>query len=364
MNVKVITRHAPSNYGSLLQSVATIKIIEYLGYEAEIIDYRRADESGLEKVWTEAKQKYDNPLKQLAYTIVRYPIERYAETRFDKMRVAYLPMTKVCSSHSMLSLLEADVFMTGSDQVWGPMVNGMYDSAYFLQFTKCGKRVSYAASFGKTKFDEFTITDYKKMLATYDKIAVREDSAVQLLESWKLTNCIGQVLDPTLLLSGDEWRKWASIDKSEKKPYILVYQLHNDPNLSTYAKNLANKMGMELVRVNPFIHQIRRGGRFVCCPDVKDFLRLINESTIMVTDSFHGTCFAINLNKQFVEVLPNNGTGIRNQSILKLVGLSDRIITDYSDWSITNHEIDYYSVNSILDTERQNSLYKLKQLLS
>ena len=38
MNIKVITRHAPSNYGSLLQAFATIKILNRLGHHTQIID--------------------------------------------------------------------------------------------------------------------------------------------------------------------------------------------------------------------------------------------------------------------------------------------------------------------------------------
>ena len=363
MNIKIITRHSPSNYGSLLQSVAIIKTLEQLGHKAEIIDYKRKDERGVEKVWTEAKWKYNNSLKRIVYTIVRYPIEKYAEKHFDKMRASYLVMTKKYSTHEQLATLDADVFMTGSDQVWGPMVNRHYDSAYFLQFAPQYKKVSYAASFGKTKFDDATIADYKCMLKSYDKIAVREDFAVQLLESWGMSNCIGQVLDPTLLLTGDEWREWAGIRKTEQKNYVLVYQLHNDSNLSSYAKRLANKMGMELVRVNPFIHQAKRGGRFICCPDVKEFLSLIDNSSMMITDSFHGTCFAINMNKQFVEILPNNATGSRNQSILKLTGLSNRIVTDFDDLTILDNVIDYSLVNDILNKERIKSLEVMKQLI-
>lgn len=60
--------------------------------------------------------------------------------------------------------------------------------------------------FGKTKFDASTVADYKKMLASYDKIAVREKSAVEMLDDWGMENCAGQVLDPTLLLDKNEWK--------------------------------------------------------------------------------------------------------------------------------------------------------------
>ena len=94
MQIKVVTRHSPSNYGSLLQSIATIRILQQMGHDAEIIDYVRTDDSGLCKVWTEAKHKTGNLLKRLVYLAIRYPIEKIAEIRFARMRKKYLKMTK------------------------------------------------------------------------------------------------------------------------------------------------------------------------------------------------------------------------------------------------------------------------------
>lgn len=363
MKVKVITRHAPSNYGSLLQSIATVRVIEGMGHECEIIDYQRPDERGLKGVLTQLSQKegYGNPLKRLAYIALRYPIEKYAQVKFDAMRKKYLKMTERCSTHGDLERLRADAFVTGSDQVWGPMMNGVYDSAYFLQFVHNGaKKLAYAASFGKTKFEERTISAYMSMLAEYDKIAVREKSAVELLDSWGLTNCVGQVLDPTLLLDRNEWKKLLVKDEDARKytgrKYILVYQIHNDPKLSDYAKRLSAHTGMELLRVNPMFHQMRRGGKFICCPGLGEFLALIDNASCIVTDSFHGTCFAINFGKQFIEILPNNATGTRNLSILELTGLSGRILRDFYDYSLMDSKIDYDDVWRRLDEERKVSI--------
>lgn len=370
MNVKVITRHSPSNYGSLLQSIATVKTIEGLGHDCSIIDYQRPDERGLKGVLTQVNCKagFGNPLKKLAYIAIRYPIEKFALVRFDRMRKKYLKMTSRCSSHVDLKKISADAFITGSDQVWGSMMNGVYDSAYFLQFVgKDSRKLAYAASFGKTKFDESTVVAYKKMLSEYDKIAVREKSAVSLLEEWGLDNCLGQVLDPTLLLDSKTWKDLlVSKHDSQKyanKNYILVYQIHNDPKLSGYAKRLAKHTGMELLRVNPMLHQALRGGKFICSPDLSEFLSLVANASCIVTDSFHGTCFSINFGKQFIEILPNNATGTRNQSILELTGLSDRILCDFNDYSLVDKVIDYGKVNELLEVERRKSLEVIRSMI-
>ena len=314
------------------------------------------------------KKGYGNPLKKIVYIAVRYPIEKYAQVKFDRMRKRYLKMSKQCSSHEDLAKLSADAFMTGSDQVWGPMMNGHYDSAYFLQFApKQSRKLAYAASFGKTKFDASTVGAYQKMLSSYDKIAVREKSAVEMLDDWGLNNCLGQVLDPTLLLDKNQWAnlliKKTDFDKYKDKNYILVYQIHNDPKLSDYAKRLAKHSGIELLRVSPMLHQVLRGGKFLCCPDLSEFLSLVANASCIVTDSFHGTCFSINFGKQFIEILPNNATGTRNQSILELTGLSDRILCDFNDYSLVGKVIDFGKVNELLEAERRKSLEVIKSMI-
>ena len=365
MNVKVITRHSPSNYGSLLQSIATIKVIEKLGHHCEIIDYIREDECGLKAITTPLKNKKEwsgNIIKRIAYILLRYPEESIAEKKFDNMRSKHLKLTEHCTNLNELSKLNADIFMTGSDQVWGPTLNGKYDDAYFLSFVKDSRRAAYAASFGRTEFTDNTKNEYKQLLSKYDAIAVREDSAVQLLKDMDI-NCLGQVLDPTLLLTGDEWQNFIVNKNKIKGEYILVYQLHNNPALNNYAIKLSSRLGLPLYRVSPTLHQIRRGGKFLYLPDLGDFLCYIKDCTYFITDSFHGTAFALNFNKQFIEILPNNKTGSRNQSILRLTGLENRIINNFDDFSLVNDKIDYKEVNKIINSERINSINTLRNIL-
>ena len=349
MQIKVITRHTPNNYGSLLQSIATLRVIESLGHQCEIIDYWKRNEVGLQGILTslQGKSLWKNSLfKRMAYVALRYPGEKIAALRFDKMRRRYLKLTPRCYSMEELESLQADVFMTGSDQVWGPLLDGGYDEAYFLSFVKEGiRKVSYAGSFGRTEFSDIIIASYKRLLSKYDALTVRESSAVKLLEEWGI-DCGGQVLDPTLLLDSSQWSEY--IEEDVKKEYVLIYEIHNNPRLDDYAKRFAAHVGLPLVRVSPTFHQLARGGRFVFCPEIGTFLSYIKNARYMLTDSFHGTAFAINFHTPFLEVLPNNKTGARNQSILQLTGLEDRIVTDFNDFSLADRQIDYAKVNEIM----------------
>ncbi len=363
MKVAVITRHAISNYGSLLQAIATQEAIERLGHSCEIIDYVRSDESYLQQEITLLKTKpnwYNNPIKRGIYLAVRQPESIIAGKKFEKERKEYLKMSPSFNTLSQLMKHppEADVYMTGSDQVWGPVANGTYDPSYCLCFTK-GKKIAYAASFGQERLDEKRQLYYKKWLGKYQHIAVREDSAVELLGEMGIS--ANQVLDPTLLLNEKYWEQYF-IPIKEKK-YVLVYQLHNDNELGEYAKKVARKKRLPLIRISASLHQISREGKFRHNPQIGKFLSYIKNADCMITDSFHGTAFALNFNTPFIEVLPNNKTGGRNLSILKLTGLSNQILKDTRDVSLAMIPIDFTNANKILRRKREESLHILKTMI-
>ena len=151
--------------------------------------------------------------------------------------------------------------------------------------------------------------------------------------------------------------------KEIKKKYVLVYQIHNDRKLGLYAKHFAKSIGLPLIRISPYLHQISREGKLVWLPELGEFLSYIKHCSYFITDSFHGTAFALIFNKQFFEILPNNNTGSRNLSILRLTGLENRIVSNYNDFDIIKKRIDYNKVNAILAEERLKSIKILKDIL-
>lgn len=365
MKTVVITRHAISNYGSLLQAIATQWIIEREGHECEILDYIRDDEhySIADKAYLKNKPEWNNNfIKKMIYLSLRMPASIMAGRKFEEMRKKYLHSTK--RYHNSLELKTdkpaADMYITGSDQVWGKIATGEYDGSYFLDFVDDDdKKVAMASSFGHFPQDEKEKAWMSELLKRYQKIAVREDSAVSFLKEFDI--CAEQVLDPTLIIEADKWRTLVRTKRTKK--YVLVYQIHNDKRLGKYAKKMAKKMGLPLIRISSSLHQGIREGKFVFSPDICEFINYIDNAECLVTDSFHGTAFAINLNTNFVEILPNTNTGSRNQSILKLVGLTDRIVTDMDDFSFINKKIDFNKVNAIIEIEREKSLAVLADML-
>ena len=365
LKVDVITRHAITNYGSLLQAFATQQVIEDIGHECEIINYIRDDESYMrhEKTLLVRKPEWNrNPIKKMVYLSLRQTESILAGRKFEKEQEKYLHLTK---RYTSLKELEndkpiADAYMTGSDQVWGPVENGSYDSSYCLSFTDISdKRIAYAASFGRLDMSLDVEVFFRKWLKRYNHISVREDSAIKLLKTMGID--AEQVLDPTLLLDGSFWVQYMSPIKS--KNYILIYQIHNDKRVGEYAKKVALSMGLPLIRISTAFHQIVREGKLVWCPSIGEFLSYIKNAKCLITDSFHGTAFAINFHTPFVEILPNNNTGTRNISILNLTGLSSRVLTRDDDLTLAKKVIDFVRTEKILKEKRQESVSLLKRMI-
>lgn len=250
--------------------------------------------------------------------------------------------------------------MTGSDQVWNKTANGKHDNNYALSFTAdTDKRVSYAASFGTANLAESEKIEYKKLLSRYEFLSVREENAIRVINEMGLS--AQQVIDPTLLLKAEDWDSLC--EKIPVGRYVLIYQIHNDKNLGKYASNVAKSKGLPLLRVSPSWHQMLREGRLIWLPTVRKFLSYIKNADCLITDSFHGTAFAINFNVPFVEVLPNNGTESRNLSLLKLAGLTDRVLNNYENFSLAEQPINFDSVNKIIDEERVKSINILRKMI-
>ncbi len=365
MKAAVITRHGISNYGSLLQAMATQQVIEDLGHTCEIIDYIRNDESYMQHEKTLLKRKpewNDNPVKRMMYLAVRQPAGIAAGKYFEKAQKKYLHLSKRYTTWEQLDRdrPKADVYITGSDQVWGPVENGSYDSSYCLSFTEeSDRRIAYAASFGHTDMTPELENYYKKWLSRYESIAVREDSAVEILRNMGIQAV--QVLDPTLLLDASYWSRYTQPIREGK--YLLIYQLHNDRRLDEYAEKAAASTKLPLIRISASLHQISRKGKFVWLPETGQFLSYIKNAECLITDSFHGTAFAINFHTPFVEVLPDNNTGTRNMSILKMTGLTDRILTNVNDTALAERKIDYTEADRILADKRKESLGILRSMI-
>ena len=368
MKVDVITRHSVPNYGSLLQTYATQKAVERLGHEAQIINYTRYEEryENLATTLIMGKRWEKNVILKFIYKIIQTPNYKKMYERFEEYRKNLIKET--AKEYGNLEELEkdlpkADVYCSGSDQIWGKIGTVAYDEAYFLEFAKHKKCISYASSFGKTDLSEVLQQNLNKLLSKYSKILVREKSAKDILLKNNINN-VEQVVDPTLLLRQREWNELANECNKEKKfKYVLIYQLHNNKQFDEYAKKFAKNKKMKLLRISPSLYHITRNGKLIYLPTISEFLWYFKNADYILTDSFHATVFSIIFNKQFIDVLPLNKTGTRIESILELLGIQNKILKNYNDFNLIDNVIDYDNVNNRLENERNKSLDLLKKAI-
>lgn len=361
--VSIITRHAIINYGSFLQALATQKIIESYNMKCEIIDYVRKDEDyrTIESALLKKKEKWNrNILLKMLYLCIRQPSTLIAGKRFEGERKEYLNLSKRYSTVEELKndTPSADMYVSGSDQVWGPTGDGSIDDSYLLSFTN-KRKIAFASSFGHGQIREDRLSVFKKYLTKYEAISIREQSGVDILKAIDIK--ANRILDPTLMVDSTFWEQYLTPMPNEE--YILVYQLHNNAFFDKFVKKLAKEKKMKVVRISPMLYHVFRPGRMVWCLSFKTFLSYVKKASYVITDSFHGTAFAINFNIPFWEIIPQNGTETRNRELLEMFGLSERIITDYDCLDTIDNPINYACVNEILKRERAKSRELLLSML-
>lgn len=373
MKASVITLHTVDNYGSVMQTYATQQILKKCGYDAEFVDYWRRDnlpQSRAERILEGSTLQKLKPLwginnftRKATVSILksvlekqRSPMWRFLEEKVQLTKVRYYSFEELEANPPV-----ADVYITGSDQVWNSIWNQGIDRSYFLDFAPAGKpRIAFSASIGREQLDTEEIPETKRLLEKYSAISVREQSAVELLASMDIKSTL--VLDPTLMLEAEEWRQLATKQKREK-PYILIYQLNPNPQMDQYAKQLAQKKNWEIIRIGFGRSDHRKGGKCVMLPSVEEFLGLFCDAACVLTDSFHATAFSLNLGTDFISVLPGR-FGTRIESITKLTRTENRILTSYDDLTVIDRSIDEKNVQNIFTVERKKSFDFLKRAIS
>lgn len=357
--VTVITLQNIRNYGSALQAVATREVFRVAGCDVDFINYKRANVSSLRKrisAWT----KNQNFLKRVIMGIILFPSFAKQELLFNRFIKRNLNQQKkeyTCIDDFKNFPIESDIYCTGSDQTWNSSWNNGILPELFLKFVPDNvKKISYAASIGKDLLDDFELTQTKSLLERYDAISVREVSAKIIVEQQLGLPSAEHVLDPTLQVDKNFWMSILSEKQRERKDkgrYVLVYQLNTNSKFDAYAKEFARRKGWKLIRFCNRYDQWFKCGKAALVPEVTDFVSLIANAGCVITDSFHASAFSCNMNTPMIAIYPNSFSS-RLDSLLNLVKLENRHLTDYNDFSfVENTEIDFTEVNRILEDERK-----------
>ena len=381
--IGIITIVNVNNYGAELQAFATLKKLQMMGYDAEIINYLYY------KDWRYIDSKLSQPFNPMSVKekIIYFTKYRVASFILNKIlplicgnvkrRIANFNSFHQHNTHfsklykSMKDLYTNtpiyDVYMVGSDQVWNPNASSSIEP-YFLTFAPHNAlTISYASSFGVSKIEDNNIVNrIKDGLSSVKKISVRESSGVKLVK--EITGRTAQlVCDPTLLLNKSEWQMFMKPVNNMPQHYVLIYQLSQSDTIVKLAIKIGQEKKIPVYRICKRAFKVEKDKGVVNLLDAgpSEFLYLIANASFIITNSFHGTAFSINFGIPFYTVVSakkkNNG---RMESLLNYAGLEQRMIKD--DVDIMKLPIVGYNIDTAqlkIELLRQNSEKFLKDAL-
>lgn len=360
--IAFITIHIGANFGSNLQTIATNEVLKKLGCDPVCINYipprvtfKRFSNLGqvslIRRMARLILKIYYFPLFIINRRIYRIYLEKYC----------HLSKPIYNSDDFRIKCPQADYYITGSDQCWNFYHNEGYDGHYFFDGIE-GKKVSYATSIGSSELSEEEISIFRKYLSEYKALSVRESSAQQILQN--LGFKVEHLIDPTLMLTLNEWQPYMS-KRLINGNYLLAYLPYNIVDKSLIFKTIriiADKMNLKVVTFSWNYTKDKYADKTIRFANPGDFLSLMYYAEIIVTNSFHGTVFSLNLNKVFWVYMPSSFS-TRIESILKMCGLENRLLEDVIEEERLDEAIDYSDINEILGKERVKAESFLKKAL-
>lgn len=344
------------NYGSLLQYYALQHWLNHNGCKTYWLRFN----------WAHLTSAQYVQRVKLLFTATETSIKlRNVKHSFNKFVKTRLNTTPIYTRTFVLKKFppRADIYIVGSDQVWGN-----YSDVNFLRFVPPNKiKASYAASFGKDSIDERYQVKAKIALEDFDGISVREKSGVEICSN--LGYHAKHVLDPTLLIDSGDYP--ASPNRVDKSPYVLCYFLNNTQQEAIYwdrIKDVArNKQcDAKIVAVENTAYHYAMDELLYLSPE--EWLAAYRDAEAIITNSFHGTVFAIIYKKPFVVITQKSKyskQNVRMFSLLEMFGLQSRIIREDVDLKEQiDAEIDWTSVEVLLRRWRKESTQFLKDVLN
>ena len=365
-NIVIVTFNKAHNYGAMLQEYALLKKTSEFG-NSKILNY---DDFNIAKNYKYIGFGY-GPLRKRIKIIIKYLVFFYINRKrykaFKKFEKKYINLTNErCTGVKDVNkcLEKVDVLIAGSDQVWNPQITNGLDDVYTLNIPSQNmKKISYAASIGKDVIDVGFQNEYKAKLSRLDLISVREESGANALQNIIKNKKIDVVLDPTLLLTRNDWNRIANNGIYENKKYILAYIVDENLEQIKIVDKISELTGLKVIHFEKIGHykNILKSA-YTYGPE--SFVSLIKNAEYVVTTSFHATVFSIIFNKKFW-VVPHKTTGSRVTDLLAKLGISNRVVNTLEEFNKKdyNEAIYYNKVNKILEEEREKSLKWLKDAI-
>ena len=342
MKIGIITIQS-LNFGNRLQNFALQESLKAMGKYVETIS-RVESLHGKEK------------MKQTVKSVVKYCLRpKWAMfSSFDKNIIKSNAYALADKAEFNL-FLKYDYFIAGSDQVWNPYYD-FVGTSDLLAFAKPEQRISYAASFGVDEIPDEKKKVYTENLSHFKALSVREKKGAEIIK--ELTGREAQVvLDPTMLLTSEQWSQVERKFKfTPKNRYVLVYSLgEKSADFENSIKRYAKEMEIFDIRT------IQKNGREIPVGPA-EFLYLIHNAELILTDSFHASVFSVLYHKRFITFKrPGIDMSSRIVSLANTIGAKDKLDGDNNlDCS---DGLDYAMVDQLIESERKQSIDFLKKAL-
>lgn len=380
-----------TNYGTSLVGYALLKKIQSLGYDVEVINYKkqlsliqkivfvinavRAGEvkelmrrANAKKV-LDAHPNYAAGIKERVDAVEAYKARKIIPLFHDY--VGYSALHEGSKNY--------DVVVVGSDQVWTPM--SLPNKFFNLLFVDDSvRKVAYASSFGVSIIPNFQKNATGAYLDRFYAIGVREQKGKDIVESLSHQKAT-VVADPTMLLNAKEWEEEISGDdnndyKLPLEPYIFCYFLGTNPEGRRAAEKLKLKTGYKIVTLRHMDEYYEADEQFGDeAPyniDPNGFLRMIHDAAYVCTDSFHCSVFSIQFHKQFMTFYrfaqgAATGRNSRIDSLFNVLGVErERIFGSQENGGTVmkiEQKINWDVVDDKLSNLREESIEFLKNSL-
>lgn len=342
MKVAIITFQRAHNYGSILQAYALQKYISENEYveQCDIIDFSNENQQEMYRVFK--KRKTIKNIIKNGIALVTYPLVKreYDDFEFFINDKLHLTLNKYSVSTQMRELeRQYDVFVSGSDQVWNINCEDA-DDAYFLNFVEKKPKIAYAPSFGAQNILTCAkdVNIYRKYISEFSYVSIREKNG----RKW-LKELIGQdvplLIDPTMFYDKEQWYDLMAEPQIDK-PYILYYSFHFTQEVNRAVYKISKRLGLPVIVLSShaWVYSALAvyGFKLARHAGPAEFLRLVNDAEIVLSNSFHGTVFSTIFEKNFWFLYGSvqNPLDDRATTMVEQMGIADRILTldKIDDW--------------------------------
>lgn len=371
MKIGIITWFTYENYGTKLQAIALQQYLRNLNHEVQLINFNPPEIENIVKnkstLLKKLKNKYNIYSQKLANKKFSKEIHTRSKRFEDIISEKCILTNKINNNSEYINICnEFDVLICGSDQIWNP---NWYHPFYYADFEEIKTpRIAYAPSIGTSYIYDSVKEDVFHSVSKFSSIGMREQTGAEAIKEL-IEKPVEKVLDPTLLLSKEDWEKTINIyTESKYGDYICCYFLGENKKHWNAIYKYANKHNLNIKIIPQQGSAYRRKGSIEASAGVKEFVELIANAKYIFTDSFHATVFSVIFNKEFqvFERFDSNSATSQNSRIhnfLGTVGLDKHVITFNSNDIPDAEDINYKDVNDKLEKEIQKSTQFLREAI-